>query len=347
MSTLPDKPTALVNSARAALVPLFFVAALIVYKSNSSISAIQGAWSEGSLSTRPDVVEFGAGTVLVALERSLSYGIVILPALIFGILISAAVRAFVQPDLLVRALGGKGIGGQLRAAVAGAPLMLCSCCIAPVFNTVYERGLRLASSIALMLASPSLNPAAVLLTFVLLPPKIAVARLAMAVVAVFGVGILLEALFPRARAVAIDKASVENSLPMGISEGAQRLLRSVGHVVVRTAPALAIGVVSSMIMVQYAPEDLLSSDTFRVVAIIATATVAVPLALPTFFEIPLALGLVAAGAPTGAAVALLFAGPAVNLPSLLTLAKATSWKVSLSLALAIWAIAVSGGLLAG
>jgi uncharacterized membrane protein YraQ (UPF0718 family) len=102
-----------------------------------------------------------------------------------------------------------------------------------------------------------------------------------------------------------------------------------------------------MILVQYLPQDLMSSDTFRVLAIIVVATVAVPLALPTFFEIPLALGLIAAGAPAGAALALLFAGPAVNLPSLLTLARMTNWKVSSALALVIWVTAVAGGLIVG
>jgi hypothetical protein len=342
-----DKPAGFFNSAYAAIVPLVFVGALIVYKSSSSIAAVRRTWTEGSLSTRPDVVELGTGTFLVALERSLNYGIVILPALIFGILIGAAVRAFVHPDLLARALGGRGIGSQLRAAAAGAPLMLCSCCIAPVFNTAYERGLRLASSITLMLASPSLNPAALLLTFVLLPAETALARLVMAILAVLGAGVLIEALFPRVRAISVDCVKVETEVPAGIRDGARRFVGSVGHVFVRTVPALAIGVVGSMILVQYMPQELLSSDTVRVLAIIVVATVAVPLALPTFFEIPLALGLIAAGAPTGAALALLFAGPAVNLPSLLTLAKTTSWKVSASLALAIWAIAVAGGLVAG
>jgi hypothetical protein len=331
----------------AAIAPLVFIGALIVYKSNASIAAIQRTWTEGSLNVRPDVIEFGTGTLPVAIERSLNYGTVILPALIFGILIGAAVRTFVHPDLLVRTLGGRGIGSQLRAAVAGSPLMLCSCCIAPVFNTAYERGLRLASSITLMLASPSLNPAALLLTFVLLPMETALARLVMAVLAVLGAGALIEALFPRACAAIIDRAKVEREMPGDARDAAKRFVGSLGQIAVRTVPALAIGVVGSMILVQYLPQDLMSSDTFRVLTIVVVATVAVPLALPTFFEIPLALGLIAAGAPAGAALALLFAGPAVNLPSLLTLARMTNWKVSSALALVIWITAVAGGLIVG
>jgi len=78
---------------------------------------------------------------------------------------------------------------------------------------------------------------------------------------------------------------------------------------------------------------------------IVVAVIAVPLALPTFFEIPLARILLASGAPVGAAVALLVAGPSVNLPSLLTIMRSTNWKVSAVVAASIWTLAVAAGIL--
>jgi uncharacterized membrane protein YraQ (UPF0718 family) len=184
---------ALLDPVYAAVTPLAILGALVVYKSQASIAAIQKTSAQGSLEVRPDVIEFGSRALSVAFEHALNYGIVILPALIFGILIGAAVRTFVRPDWLIRALRGNGIGGQLRAAAAGSPMMLCSCCVAPVFSATYEKGLRLASSITLMLASPSLNPAALVLTFMLLPMETAVARLVIAVLVVLGAGVLIEA----------------------------------------------------------------------------------------------------------------------------------------------------------
>jgi uncharacterized membrane protein YraQ (UPF0718 family) len=69
--------------------------------------------------------------------------------------------------------------------------------------------------------------------------------------------------------------------------------------------------------------------------------------MPTFFELPLALIVLAAGMPTGAAVAVLIAGPATNLPSLFTVARSTGWKVPALVAAAVWGLAVIGGVLAG
>jgi len=46
-------------------------------------------------------------------------------------------------------------------------------------------------------------------------------------------------------------------------------------------------------------------------------------------------------------VALMIAGPAVNLPSLFTIARSTNWRVAASLALSIFVLAVAGGVLVG
>jgi uncharacterized membrane protein YraQ (UPF0718 family) len=58
--------------------------------------------------------------------------------------------------------------------------MLCSCCASPVFSAVYERSRRLSPSLALMLASPGMNPASLALCFMLFPTQIAAARVLIA-----------------------------------------------------------------------------------------------------------------------------------------------------------------------
>jgi len=99
-----------------------------------------------------------------------------------------------------------------------------------------------------------------------------------------------------------------------------------------------------MAIALWLPVGTLASTNGQIVAIVVVALIAVPLAMPTFFEIPLALILLSAGAPMGAAVAMLIAGPSVNLPSLFTIARSTNWKVASSVALSIFVLAVAGGL---
>ena len=122
-------------------------------------------------------------------------------------------------------------------------------------------------------------------------------------------------------------------------------VRACGRVAIRLLPVIIIGVVLSMIVAQMIPVRAFDSTPAKLVGILVVAAVAVPLALPTFFEIPLALILLASGAPIGAAVAMLIAGPSVNLPSLFTIMRSTNWKVAAIVAVSIWTLAVSAGVL--
>ncbi|MGH9960816.1 MAG: permease, partial [Pyrinomonadaceae bacterium] len=318
---------------------LVIVGALLVYKGTAALAVIEKVRNTGAFQPGVNVVPVPGNSAQVnVIARSMNYFLVIWPALLFGILISGAVRVLVPPRWLAQAFGTGQARSQLVAGLAGAPLMLCSCCVAPVFSGVYERSSRLGPSLAIMIAAPSLNPAALILTFMLFDHRIAATRLAMAGVAVFLTGILVEKLF---RFRPNDCQTSEEEAPQPVIT---TFLRSCFQVAVRTVPLIAIGVLISMAIALWLPMGVFASAEGQTVAIVAVALIAVPLAMPTFFEIPLALILLAAGAPAGAAVAMLIAGPAVNLPSLFTIARSTNWKVAGSVAFTIFVLAVAGGL---
>jgi len=193
MSRTLLQETKKVRARSLALLPLVIVAVLFIYKANASFNVLSSTWDSGSIAGKPNVVAFGRQvSTFSAIERLENYLLAIWPALLFGILIAAAVRAFVSPHLIVRLLGERSLPSQIRGALAGTPLMLCSCCVAPVFTTVAETSSRLAPAIGLMLASPSLNPAALTLTFMLFEPRIAVLRVLLAIGAVLIIGPVAE-----------------------------------------------------------------------------------------------------------------------------------------------------------
>jgi len=220
--------------------------------------------------------------------------------------------------------------------------MLCSCCVAPIFTGVYERSARLGPSLALMLAAPALNPAALILTFMLFNYKVGLVRLGAAMTAVLFTGMIADNLLGET-SVSCDKDDWQaQARPADFIH----FLRACASVALRLVPVIILGVLLSMVIAQLVPAGTYNSNTAKFLAIVIVAAVAVPLALPTFFEIPLALILLASGAPLGAAVALLIAGPSVHLPSLFTITRSTNWKVAAIVAASIWILAVGGGLLA-
>ena len=320
---------------------LLIVGALIVYKSSAALTVIGKVSNTGVFTPRGNIIPGVAASQAGVLTRTLNYFLVIWPALFFGILISAAVSTFVSPQWLARLLEKRSLRSQAIAGLAGAPLMLCSCCVAPIFTGVYERSARLGPSLGLMIAAPALNPAALILTFMLFDYKVGMVRLGASITAVLFTGLIADRVLGQTR-VHCDKDDWQaGARPTDFVH----FVRACGRVAIRLLPVIIIGVVLSMIVAQMIPVRAFDSTTAKLVAILVVAAVAVPLALPTFFEIPLALILLASGAPIGAAVAMLIAGPSVNLPSLFTIMRSTNWKVAAIVALSIWTLAVSAGIL--
>ena len=328
-----------------ALILLGLVAALVTYKVGGSLAVIASAQGSDTLRPRPEwLATAGSPDAVRPFLRAVNYLAIVWPALAFGILIGAAVRSVVPAAWIATLLAGSRARSSLAGAVAGAPLMLCSCCIAPVYTAVQERTSRVGPAGALLLASPSLNPVALALTSMLFAPEIALARVLAALVLVFAVSAVADRLH-RAPDGSAASCSLEGEGPHGPREAFAAFGREVGRLARTTLPVIVVGVLVSSLLLDLLPMDRLQAGPFRVGIVLLVGLVSLPLALPTFAEIPLALGLLGAGAPAGAAVAVMVAGPAVNLPSLLTVSRTTTPRHALTLAAGTYLAAVAAGLM--
>jgi uncharacterized membrane protein YraQ (UPF0718 family) len=329
----------------AAVILLGLLGALVTYKASGSLATIAKVQASDTLTLRSEwITTAGHSGLTRPLLRTVNYLAVVWPALVFGVLIGGAVRATVPSRWIREALGDSPVRAQLLGGLAGAPLMLCSCCIAPVFVAVSSGTKRAGPASALLLASPSLNPAALALTFMLFTTDIAVARLVTAALLVFVVSAMTARYLPPGEHAAEPCALevVQRRRPL---DALAFLGREVARTARTTLPVLVLGIVLSSAAFELVPLDRLREAPVRAAAIVLVALVSVPLALPTFAEIPLALGLLATGAPAGAAVALMIAGPAINLPSLLTVARTTTRRHAIALAAGTFVSAAAGGLL--
>ncbi len=324
------------REGRTAFVLLIvLVASLIVYKTGPALRAIQTAQSTGQMKARPYLLSsaFSAKPGALWMESS-AYFRIIWPALVFGILISAAARMAIRQDWFASVFTGSGLRSTFSGAGAGVPLMLCSCCAAPVFEGMYGRTRRLDASLALMLAAPALNPAALTLTFILFPFSVAAGRLALTAAALVGIAGIATLVSQLATEIPEQRPSREQqALLAGYAE-------SVLHVSLRTVPLILVGVPIAILIFNELQRihSFGVADSAGMIILFLGAVLLLP--MPTLFEIPLAFSLLLSGGPSGLIAAVLFVGPAVNLPSLLVVARAAGVKASLLLAL------LTGGLAA-
>jgi uncharacterized membrane protein YraQ (UPF0718 family) len=274
---------------------LLIAGGLLLYKGSAALVVMKKVHNARTFQPRLNVIPMpGSAEQLGLVARSVNYFSVIWPALLFGILISGAVRVLDPPRWLARAMGRGRVRSQLAAGLAGAPLMLCSCCVAPMFAGVYERSSKLGPSLALMLAAPALNPAALILTFMLFDYRLATTRLGLSACAVFFTGALIE------RFIQVKPSSCIATSPEVTRDLLLRFLGSGAEVAVRTVPPIVIGVLISMAIALWLPIGVLASARTQFLATVVVAMIAIPLAMPTFFEIALALVLLSVGAPAGA-----------------------------------------------
>jgi uncharacterized membrane protein YraQ (UPF0718 family) len=328
------------SSARAhfggAFLLVMIASGLFYYKWGGALRVLERVRGSGQLGVSTSVLTDGG----IAAATSFYFG-KIWPALVFGIFVGAAVRAAVPSSWVKRWLGARAARPTIAGALAGAPLMLCSCCVTPVFTGLYERGARLGPSLAVMLASPGLNIAAIALSFALLPARVAAVRVVAALVIVLGlsagIGRAMEKDVAPARSVACEVDDDDVTLGQLLV----RFARSVAYLTIVTVPLIVVGVLASGLLL---PHIAMLTHEGTVFAVAAVALVGMLVALPTFFEIPVALLLLAAGAPAGIAVAFVIAGPIVNLPSLFVLARESRPRVAIALGAGVWLVATAAGL---
>ncbi|GGC90098.1 membrane protein [Tersicoccus solisilvae] len=309
----------------------------VPYAGRASTLAGTHTWSGSSI-----FVGAGSAPSLTgALRFTGAYAAAVWPAAVVGITVGAALESLVPRHWLVRLLARRS---RLAQGVAGGvlalPTMMCSCCTAPVASSLRRRGVPVGAAVAYWLGNPLLNPAVFLFLALTLPwPFVAVRA---------GVGAAVVLL---AAVLAARWAPDTGVRPMVTDEVGPT---SVAALLRRFAVTLAryVGIIVPEYLVLVFLTGLLSgwlSDWAGLgaaggpLALLVVGVVGAILVIPTGGEIPVIVGLVAAGASMGVAGVLLITLPALSLPSLVMVARSFGWRALLPTTLVV----VAGGVTAG
>jgi uncharacterized membrane protein YraQ (UPF0718 family) len=118
------------------------------------------------------------------------------PFLVLGVLLSAAISAFVSPSLVRRALPRNPALAVPVAGSAGLVLPGCECASVPIAGGLMARGVAPAAALTFLLAAPAINPIVLAATWVAFPndPSMVWARLVASLLAAVVMGWLWLAL---------------------------------------------------------------------------------------------------------------------------------------------------------
>jgi uncharacterized membrane protein YraQ (UPF0718 family) len=143
------------------------------------------------LTARPGLTEiFSAPATQAWSARFVAVCVQAFPFLVLGVVLSAAIAAFVPAGFFHKVVPKRAVLAVPVAGVAGAVLPACECASVPVAGALVRRGVAPAAAFTFMLASPAINPIVVISTIVAFPgnPEMVFARVAASLAAAITIG---------------------------------------------------------------------------------------------------------------------------------------------------------------
>ncbi|MEM1071669.1 MAG: SO_0444 family Cu/Zn efflux transporter [Planctomycetota bacterium] len=256
--------------------------------------------------------------------------------LLFGFAVAGLLHEWIPTRWLRSQLGRPGPASVVKGTLIGAPLPLCSCSVIPAAASLRRGGASKGASASFAVATPEIDVPAAGLTWALLGPVIAVARVVGAAVSAITAGLLIDAFDRREQERTAATDAVETSSSCHHEHHVPRLedepepahrplnrpvLARLGRALrygfvdlpIDLAFWLTIGLVLSAVVEVTLPASVLEGGGGAgALGILAAMGIGLVVYVCATGSTPLAAALVMKGLSPGAALAFLLAGPATN-----------------------------------
>ncbi len=227
-------------------------------------------------------------------------------------------------------------------AVAGAPMAVCTNCVAPIARGFYAAGMSRESVLAAMFASPALNVVVLAMTFALFPAKVAILKLATVLFLILVFAPLAASREEEKRYICPIEIPVAESWGQAFLTVARAYGKSFWYVFRVAFPLMILGAVLGALVIELLPQQALVAQV-TIGGIVLVALVGAFLPVPMAFDVAIAYIAMSHGAPMPYVVAILCTLGIISVFSLSVLGKTISWR----LAAATYATVAALGIVAG
>jgi uncharacterized membrane protein YraQ (UPF0718 family) len=233
----------------------------------------------------------------------------------------------------------------LFGAAAGAPLAVCTNCIAPIARGFFASGMSTESVLAAMFASPALNVVVLAMTFVLFPTSIALLKLFTVLFLIF----VFVPLISRKPDIAIPlECPIE--LPVSETWGQafvatfRSYLKNFWYIARIALPFMLLAAFLGAFVIEILPAQALFVPV-SIFGILAVAIVSSFLPVPMAFDVAIAYILMAKGVPLPYCVTILCTLGIISVFSLSIVGKTASWRIAWAAYATTVALGTGAGLL--
>lgn len=248
------------------------------------------------------------------------------PWLLFGLVMAGLIKAWAPEEEMRRWLGGKGFKATFTAALAGAPLPICSCGVLPAAVSLRRAGASREATVSFMVSTPETGVDSVAITYALMGPFMAVARPLAAIVSAVFTGMLTslapeeekteEAPATRCTNSGCGSKKTETPSPNPWKRAQEGIVYAFTDILDDILVWLVIGIVIAGMVATYVPAEYLSTWGSGLPAMAVMLVAGIPMYICATASTPLAAALMMAGVSPGAVMVFLLAGPATNVATL-------------------------------
>ncbi len=285
----------------------------------------------------------GAPLWLVPIFSTVNYLNTTWETTLVALLMAGTLQTFLHAPLLRLLKTQTGWRAYFAGVAFGLPNVLCTCCAAPLFAGLYKRGAPLGTALATLITAPSLNLAVLVLALAFLPLPLALARIGLGLAAALAVPYLAARISRIPPPVMVQEAEGD---VLEWNDLVFEWLKNIWQMTRLTLPLLILGYLLVGVLQLFVPLKTVAPVLGDgLVPLILVALISTLVMVPTFSEIALVSTLVPLGMGMAPAIALLITAPAVSLPSLIVIGRAThSWRIPLVVGSLVFLMGTIGGL---
>lgn len=274
------------------------------------------------------------------------------PWLLAGLMIAGLIQSFVPSQALAKHLGQDSLGANIKAALFGAPLPLCSCSVIPAAISLRRSGASRSATVSFLVSTPETGADSIAVSYALLGPFMAIIRPIAAIVSAITAGLLTIAL-PEKLKTATTPEPVKShcqsqcgcshqasSVPQNQTTDHQAHAHHHHHaeqpptadtlfnrfwqgqryafvdIFNDMAGWLMVGLLLAAATLAWLPHNFLTQWGGGFIAMLVMALVGVPMYICATASTPIAASLLIAGISPGAVLVFLLAGPATNMATI-------------------------------
>lgn len=266
------------------------------------------------------------------------------PYLLLGLLISGLVHAFMPQQPINWLNRGNSFTQSAKGMLFGLPLPICSCGVLPLFLSLSKKGLPTAALVAFLIATPELGIDSFLVSVKLLGWQFSLVRLVAAILLPVTIAMMASAWFGKPQLEEPVSSCCKSKSADGKDSPKAWWRFAFVDLVDDIFPLVFIGLLVAALAQALWPVTS-ASNPFAGWDILVLGVMGIPFYVCASASVPIALVLLQHGFSVGAVLVFLFAGPATNVSTILTVNKVFGPGKGIRLALMALVTSVAFGLL--